>query len=305
MQSMRILFDVAIIGGGYAGMAAALQIARSRRRVLVIDGARGRMRSDPQVHGFLSQDGTAPDVLLQLSKAQLMRYPNVSWKQGIASHARREGDVFTITDAHLETYRAKRLILAAGVVDLLPPVPGLKSRWGKYVHLCAFCDAYERAHGAVGMLATDGLAYEQALTLADWSPVTLFTNGVCSLDPVQNRMLTAHGVLIEQERVIGLSGDRVTVDLADRRAVPLDALFIAPRVRQHSALAEQLGCAVSQSPQGTVILVDDAQRTSVPGVFACGDASNLNGSVSTAAGEGATAGIAVHRSLIFEAPLPA
>jgi len=238
--------------------------------------------------------------LLRQSKTQLLHYPSASWRQGVASHARREGEFFTVTDAHLRTYRAKRLILASGVVDQLPAVPGLKARWGKCVHLCAYCDAYERAHGAVGILATGRLAYEQAITLADFGPITLFTNGVCPLTQAQNRTLTAHGVLIEQEPVVALRGERASVELTDQRIVPMDALFLVPRLRQGAALAEQLGCAMDDRPEGSVIVVDHEKRTSIPGVFACGDASNLNGSVAAAVGEGTIAGIATHRSLIFD-----
>ncbi|KKB61441.1 hypothetical protein WM40_23065 [Robbsia andropogonis] len=290
-------YDVTIIGGGYAGIAAALQLARAHCRVLVFDAGRPRDRFSTTSHDFIGLDERPAATLAAAAKARLLRYPNVEWIGASATYAYAKDELFVVVDTSTTEYRTRRLILASGRVDALPKLPGLAERWGKTVSLSPYYTAYALDKTPLGVLAFGPDAVEQALLLADWGPVTLFTNDAFILPPEQNHALTARGVLIEQERVTGLAGSGASVQLADKRTVPLTMLFMVPPSRLGSPIARQLGCDICQSRTGEYVLTDASQQTSIRGVFACGDIARVSYAVSLAVGDGTAAGIAVHRSL--------
>jgi thioredoxin reductase len=292
-------YDVIVVGGSYAGLSAALQVARTRRRVAVIDAGVRRNRFAAASQGFLGQDGRPPGDIVADARAQLLAYPTVTWLQGTAAHAAEADGVFRVAMATGEVHAAKRVVLATGVVDQLPDIPGLEAHWGRHVFLCPYCHGYELDNGRIGVIAVSPLAIHQATLLPDWGRVTLFTNGAMALDEAQTADLTARGVVIEPEPVAEIVGDTPTVRLRDGREVPMDGLFTASHYRLASPLAAQLGCAVDEGPMGPVIRTDELKATSVPGVFACGDAARAMHSVALAVGDGALAGIGAHRSLIF------
>ncbi|WEX77743.1 NAD(P)/FAD-dependent oxidoreductase [Sinorhizobium numidicum] len=290
--------DVAIVGGSYAGLAAALQLARARRSVVVVDAGHRRNRFAGTSHGFLTRDGEAPASIAESGRQQLLAYPDVRFVEGVAEMARPEGEGFNIS-LQGENLSARRLILATGVVDELPAIPGLRERWGRTVFHCPYCHGHELARGQIGVLATGPHAFYQAMMLPDWGSTTLFINGAFEPDASQSAMLAARGVKIEKEPVVELEDSKATVILADGRKVSLDGLFVAPRTRMASDLPEALGCAFEEGPMGPFIRTDPMKATSVAGVYACGDAARAAGSVSHAVGDGVTAGMAAHQSLIF------
>lgn len=291
--------DVIIIGGSYAGMAAALQLVRGRRNVAVLDAGQRRNRFASAAHGVLGQDGKAPAAIAADAKAQLLMYPNVTWRDGTAVSAEKTGDCFTVHTAQGERLTAERLILATGVIDDLPAIPGLAERWGQSVFHCPYCHGYELDHGPLGVLATCAASLHQALLIPEWGQTTFFTNGVLDLDDGQLRQLQARGVTIETAVVTAISGEHASVKLRDGRVIELVGLFIASKVKAASPLAEQLGCEFAEGPLGPYIKVDMMQKTSVAGVFACGDAARIAGNVTFAMADGALAGLAAHGSLIF------
>lgn len=290
-------FDVIIIGGSYAGMSAAMQLARARRRILVVDGGMRRNRFAATSHGFLGQDGRAPDAIAAEGKQQLMAYPTVQWLDGEAKQATQVPDGFAVRMTSGQLVRARLLVLATGVVDELPEVPGLAERWGKHVFHCPYCHGYELGQGNIGVLAVGPVSLHHATMLPDWGKVTLFTNGAIELDETQRQAFIARGVTIELERVEGIV-DAATVVLADGRRVVMDGLFTASRTHVASPVAEQLGCRFEESPIGTYIQTDALKATSVQGVFACGDAARMAGSVAFAVGDGVQAGVAAHQALL-------
>lgn len=290
-------FDVIIIGGSYAGMSAAMQLARARRRILVVDGGMRRNRFAATSHGFLGQDGRAPDAIAAEGKRQLMAYPTVQWLDGEAKQATQVPDGFAVRMTSGQLVRARLLVLATGVVDELPEVPGLAERWGKHVFHCPYCHGYELGQGNIGVLAVGPVSLHHATMLPDWGKVTLFTNGAIELDETQRQAFIARGVTIEPERVEGIV-DAATVVLADGRRVVMDGLFTASRTHVASPVAEQLGCRFEESPIGTYIQTDALKATSVQGVFACGDAARMAGSVAFAVGDGVQAGVAAHQALL-------
>lgn len=292
--------DVIIIGGSYAGLSAALPLARARRTVLVVDEGLRRNRFATASHGFLTQDGVAPDEIAAKARAQLMAYGTVQWTQGRATQLGGLADEFSVTLQDGTRHHAHRLILASGVSDALPALPGLAERWGRQVFHCPYCHGYELQQGAIGVLATSERSSHQALMLPDWGPTTFFLHEQPMPASDTLAQLQARGVTLVQGKVAHLAGDAddLQVVMADGRRFELTGLFVATRT-QPGPLAAQLGCALEDNPTGPYVRTDATQSTSVPGVFACGDLARPTGSVPLAVGDGAMAGVAAHRSLMF------
>jgi thioredoxin reductase len=288
--------DAVVVGGSFAGMSAAMQLARARRELVVIDSGLRRNRFAARSHGFLGQDGRAPEAIVAEAKAQLLAYPNVRWLQATAASAERRAGGFAVATQD-ETLLSKRLVLATGVIDDLPPLEGLTERWGKSVFHCPYCHGYELNKGRIGVLASGPMSIHQALLLPDWGTVTLFLNDSFEPDEAQSAALAERGVTTERARVARLT-DAATVELSDGQRVVLDGLFTLSTTRMASPLAEQLGCAFDQGPLGPFISRSGLLETTIPGVFACGDAARAFGNVAIAVGDGAMAGASAHRSLI-------
>ncbi len=297
-------FDVIIIGGSYAGLSAATQLARARRRVLVVDAGQRRNRYAMHSHGFLGQDGRAASAIAADGRAQLMKYPTVRWHEGAAVQAQALNDGFRVTLADGSAHAARRLVLATGMVDELPAIPGLAERWGSSVFHCPYCHGYELEQGRIGVLATSAHSFHHAMMLPDWGQVTFFLNGAFAPDDTQLAQLAARGVTIERAPVQAMSGV-ATVALGDGRALEMDGLFVLSRLHSASPLAEQLDCAMEEGPMGHYLRTDAAKATSIPGVYACGDAARMAGSVAFAVADGAMAGVAAHQSLVFGLPAAA
>jgi thioredoxin reductase len=290
--------DVIVVGGSYAGMSAALQLARARQKVVVIDAGSRRNRFAATSHGFLGRDGESPETIARQARDQLRAYPGLSWIDAVvnAAEAHPQGFVLTLYDGR--QLHARRLVLATGVVDELPAIEGLQQRWGRTVFACPYCHGYELAQGAIGVLASGPLSMHHALMLPDWGRVTLFNCGTWQPDEAQLAALQARGVNTESSPVARIV-DAASVELGDGRRLAMDGLFVLSRTRMASALAQSLGCAFDEGPMGSFIRTDAFKESTVPGVFACGDAARAAGSVALAVGDGAMAGVASHQSLIF------
>ncbi len=298
---MQIPYDVIVIGGSYAGMAGALQLARGRRNVAVIDAGVRRNRFTSHSHGVLGQDGKSPNAIAAEAKAQLLEYPTVTWLQDTVIAAEKAGDLFTVITADNKTLRAKRLLLATGVSDHLPAITGLQARWGQSVFHCPYCHGYELNQGHLGVLAIGEASIHQALMIPDWGPTTFFTNNCFTPNALQQKQLAARNVRIESETISEISGEQsVIVKLDNGRLIELTGLFVASLTKPASPIAQDLGCELAESPVGFYVKTDELKQTSVPGVFACGDVGRPMGSVTFAISDGAQAGFAVHRSLIFD-----
>ncbi|MBB3426139.1 thioredoxin reductase [Rhizobium sp. BK312] len=290
--------DVIVIGGSYAGMAAALQLLRARRKVLVIDAGKRRNRFAEESHGFLGQDGINPGEIARKAREQLSAYPTLTWVEGTAEQAEGEKDAFVVTMADATRHDGRRLLFATGVSDALPEIEGLGQRWGKSVFHCPYCHGYELGQGRIGCIATGPMSLHQAQLLPEWGEVTLFLNGSFVPDGAQRTDLAARGVTIEAAPIARLEG-KADVRLTDGRLLPFAGLFTASRVSPSSPIAERLGCAIEETPFGTQIQTDAMKETTISGAFACGDAARIPHSVSLAVGDGAWAGAQLHRSLVF------
>ncbi len=294
--------EVIVIGGSFAGLSAAMQLARARRRVLVIDAGQPRNRFAAHAHGFFGQDGKPPAQIVEEAAAQLAAYPTVRRIAGDARTAERDADGrFHVTLADGSRASADRLILATGIRDELPALPGLAERWGVSVLHCPYCHGYEVSGRRLGVLATHPLSVHQAILIPDWGPTTWFTQGVVEANHEEAALLDARGVRIERSPVVEILGDAPRIEalrLADGQVVPVDALFVGARTAMASDLAQQLGCAFDDGPLGPVVRVDAGKGTSVAGVFAAGDASTPMSNATFASASGVMAGVAAHRSLI-------
>ena len=260
-------YDAIVIGGSYAGLAAATQLARARRRVLVVDAGQRRNRFATHSHGFLTQDGTpAADIAAQ-GRAQLMVYPTVEWREGKVTAAGRAGQGFRIEvdGVESEAIEARRLVLATGVIDHLPEVPGLAERWGRHVFHCPYCHGYELNQGRLGALAVSPLSMHVALMLPDWGQATLFLNGAFEPDTEQLAQLQARGVELERGLIDRIEG-AMDIVMRDGRVITQDGLFTLSRVEVASPVAAQLGCEFEDGPLGRTIKTDAMKATTVPGV---------------------------------------
>lgn len=297
------IHDVIIIGGSYAGLSAALQLGRARRDVLIIDEGKRRNRFASHSHGFLTQDGVDPAIIAADARAQVMEYPSVQWLAARADRAARieknevPGAAFEVTVSG-HRHLARRLLLATGVRDILPDITGLTERWGKAVFHCPYCHGYELNQGQIGVIAGSELSMHHALMLPDWGPTTFILNGAFEPDDEQLKSLAARGVTVEHNPIAKITG-HADIVLADGRTLPFAGLFALARFEMTSPIAEGLGLEFEEGPVGATIKTDPMKETSMPGVFACGDAARPMASVALAVGDGNLAGAGLHRSLMF------
>lgn len=307
MQTTPAPHDVIVVGGSFAGLSAALMLARARKRVLLVDSGKPRNRFAAEAHGVIGHDGTPPDVLLGNAVAQLMAYPSVTLKVAMATGVSGHDGHFTLAldgggeQVESERVEASKLVLATGVTDLLPDIRGADERWGTGILHCPYCHGFEVADRALGVLGTCAMSPHQALLISEWGPTTYFSQGQFEPDEEQLRQMRALGIAIEPSPVVAVEGAGRSVErvlLADGRAVTIAAMFLAPAQELASDLALQLGCELDSGPLGPFVKVDGMKQTSVAGVFAAGDLAAPMQSVPMALAAGQMAGLAAHRALM-------
>jgi thioredoxin reductase len=299
--------EVAVVGGGPAGLSAALVLGRCCREVLLVDSGRPRNPS-ARMHCFLGRDDTDPAELREVGRAQLARYPTVKLEDGEvidAGCAAGGGPGFVLTLAGGRRVQARKLLLATGMVDELPPLPGLRELWGRSAFPCPYCDAWELRGQRLGVLG--GGSGESAVALCraltTWSDdVVLYSHAPAEISAEEEAELAAGGVPVVRARVqrvrgMGPEGRPVRLSLEGHAAVERDALFVSGPQRQRSPLVERLGCRLNE--RGTVD-TGDHESTNVPGLFVAGDASGNVQFAIVAAAEGAEAGFAINRALVRE-----
>ncbi|MCQ4164994.1 NAD(P)/FAD-dependent oxidoreductase [Tahibacter harae] len=294
-------YDALIVGGSYAGLAAGLILARARRRILIADAGAPRNHVARHAHGVLAQDGRPGHEILAAARAQLAAYPGVSWlAQEVTAACGSDGD-FRLHAADGTAWRSRKLLLASGVTDTLPDIPGLAECWGASVLHCPYCHGYEIGGGAIGVLNATPHAALHAQLIADWGEVTLFTQGADVIDAEQRAQLTRRRIALETvpvRRAEGQGRQLSGLHLADGRRVPLRALFVAVQTNPRGALPGLLGCALESTPQGSILQTDAQKQTSIAGVYAAGDAALARSNITLAAADGVNAAVALHHALI-------
>lgn len=307
---METTYDAIVVGGSFAGLSAAMMLARARRKVLVLDAGKPRNRYSSASHGFLGQDGRSPKDIMETGRQQLLAYPTVCFHKAEATEAVPTEDGFAVTfqDSALEhggVAHAKKLILATGLTDHLPDVPGMLELWGEGVNQCPYCHGYEQAGRKFAIFGAGPGSVHHALIVSDWTEdTTLLTNGGDWLTGDHRAMLSARGIGIDETPLRRLvprgpnSRELGAVEFVDGRTVPYGALFTGTRWSFASPLAERLGCETEEGHSGPLVKVDMMKETTVPGVFAAGDTSNPMANTNLAAASGTLAGTGAHQSLL-------
>ncbi len=290
-----------MVGGGPAGLSAALMLGRCRRRVLLCDAGRQRNVRARAMHGFLTRDGIPPAEFLRLGRAELERYETVELRSATIRDVLRTPGGFTVVTEHDLRWSARKLLLATGVVDELPELEGLDAFYGASVHHCPYCDAWEWRDQPIAVLGAGEPASALAIALRWWSAdVVLCTDGPAGISDNYRQRLTEAGIVHCEERVVRLegTGDRLErLVLASGEAIPRRALFLATGQRQACELASRLGCRFTE--KGAVD-TGTCEATNVPGLYVAGDASKEAQFVVVAAAEGAEAAMAIHKALVAE-----
>ena len=300
LDGMGNEWDCVIVGGGAAGLSAALVLGRARRRTLVIDAGAPSNAAAHGIGGLLGSDGRPPAELYARGRAELAAYPTVEVRSGevVAGHPG-----FTLELADGTTERARTVLLATGMAYETPDVPGLAPLWGRSVFHCPFCHGWEVRDAPVAVLATGDRAVHSALMIRGWTDdVVVLPGAPDGLDDDQRGRLSAAGVAVDERpvaRFVARDGELSAVEFEDKDQLPRRGALVATTLRQRSALAAHLGAAVSATPLAPdALLVDDVQRTSVPGLFAAGDVAARMPQVAAAVASGSLAGASVVQHLL-------
>ncbi|WP_234733519.1 NAD(P)/FAD-dependent oxidoreductase [Tellurirhabdus bombi] len=293
-------YEIIIVGGSFAGLSAALVLGRSLRQVLVLDSGQPANRQTPHSHGFLTRDGDKPTDLLAIAREQALAYPTVRLLTAQATTASGEAGNFVVTTDKGDTFGAKRLLLATGLTEVMPALPGFAECWGISILHCPYCHGYEVKDEAVGILANGDKGFDMMKLIQHWSPnLTLFTNGPSTLTPEQTAKLKEHGLNLVETPVIAIqhNEERMTnLLLSDQTKHALGAMYAHPHLNQKSDLAQQLSC---EHDDLGFVKIDEFGRTNVEGVYAAGDTQTMQRQVLVAAANGLKAATTINRELIW------
>ncbi len=294
-------FDAIIIGGSYSGLSAGMALGRSLRRVLIIDGGKPCNIQAPHSHNFLTQDGKTPKEISAAAKRQVAKYETVTFYNGLATHGTKTGQDFKISTRSGDDFTAKKLILATGVSDQIPEIPGFSECWGISVIHCPYCHGYELRNAKTGILGNGDYGFEFSKMISNWTrDLTLFTNGKSTLTPWQSEKLKKHDIKIVETAVARFeheSGLIKNISFKDGSKAGVQTVYARTPFAQRSTLPKALGCELTEEGY---INVDALQRTTVPGIFACGDNTSPMRSISNAVASGAASGAVLNKELIHE-----
>ena len=294
-------FDVIIIGGSYSGLAAGMALGRSLRKVLIIDSGLPCNRQTPYSHNFITQDGVPPGEIAAIAKGQVEKYPTISSFDGLATSGIKTENGFKIVVSTGQVFQGTKLVFATGISDIMPEIAGFTECWGNTAVHCPYCHGYEIRNVKTGILGNGDSGFEFALMIFNWTKdLTLFTNGRSLLTDQQSDKLKNLGVQIIEIEVDALqhsSGVVNAITMKDGSRIALNAIYYRPAFSQHCTIPQSLGCGLTEAGY---IQTDNLQRTTIPGVFACGDNSSPMRTVANAVATGTAAGMAINKDLILE-----
>ncbi len=294
------MYDVIVVGAGPAGLSAALILGRSRRRVLVCDTGRPRNAASQGMHGYLTRDGIPPHEFLRIAREQLAQYDTVELRDAEVVAAECVDGRFSVTLANDERLGARKLLIATGVVDHVPQIPGFQELYGRSVFHCPYCDGWEVRDRPLAVYGRGARGFGLSLELTGWSrDLVLCSDGPCELDAEERARLDRNGIRVREERVARLegSGRLERIVFASGEPLPRHALFFTTGQTQQSQLARRLGCEINE--KGTV-RTGKYETTHLTGLYVAGDASRAVQWVVVAASEGAEAAFAINTDLLKE-----
>ncbi|MEO7215475.1 NAD(P)/FAD-dependent oxidoreductase [Mucilaginibacter sp.] len=298
---MKADFDVIIVGGSYAGLSAAMALGRAIRNVLVLDSGKPCNRQTPHAHNLLTHDGHKPADIAQQALQQVLNYPTIRIKKGIATKASRDENLFKIETDKGQTFTTRKLLFATGIVDTMPEIPGFADCWGISVLHCPYCHGYEVRNEPTAIFANGEAAYEFSKIINNWTKeLTLLTNGPSQLTMQQTADLHRHRIIINEkplQQVVHDGGYIREVHFTDGTSLSINAMYAKLAFEQQCGLPKALGCEFTEAG---FIKIDDMQQTSVNGVFAAGDNTTMFRSLSIAIAAGNRAGALINHQLIQE-----
>lgn len=298
-------YDVIIIGGSFAGLSAALPLARARKNVLVVDAGLRRNRFAMHSHNFLAQDGHEPASIIANAKHQLEKYSSIVWLNASVIDVQvriNHYEVFTEAENNnYTTFQTEKIIIATGVKDELPQIDGLAERWGKSIFHCPYCDGYELNLGQIGVLYSGTHSLHMALMLPDWGNTTLFLNGAVLIDAIEPALrdqLKQRHVKLDTRKIAKIQ-NHCELKFENGDQTQLDGLFISTFMRIQSPWVRRLGLNIDSNEYGEALLTNTFKQTNLNNIYACGDITRSGGSVAFSVADGAMAGVAVHKSFVF------
>lgn len=294
-------FDAIIVGGSYSGLSAAMSLGRSLRHVLVIDNGAPCNSQTPHSHNFITHDGHTPRQIAEAAKKQVEAYNTVHFHNGLAIQGKKISDGFEITTQAGEIFFSRKLIFASGIRDIMPDIKGFSDCWGISILHCPYCHGYEVKNEKTGLILNGDMALEFAKMINHWTKdLTLFTNGPSTLSTEQTDLLKQHKILINEKEIKAFShnnGYIQTMHLKDGSECAMTALYTKADYVQHCPIPEHLGCKLNDKG---LIEVDMLQKTSVDGIYACGDNCLSGRAISLSVSSGAMAGMALNKELVEE-----
>jgi thioredoxin reductase len=299
-------WDCIVVGGGAAGLSAALVLGRARRRALVVDADGQSNLAAGGIGGLLGHDGRPPAEFYEAGRSELGAYPSVEVRRGEVVTGTSDGEGFELEMADGTRERTRRVLLATGMDYRMPDIPGLRELWGRSVFHCPFCHGWEMRDQPLAVLADAERAVHMALMLRGWTDdVVVLTDGPAGLDEDATGKLTAAGVRVDEREIaefVAESGELAAVRFTDGTSIDRRGVLVAASLRQRGGLAAQLG--VTALPSGPVAVdaveIDPFHRTSVPGVFSAGDLSAQMPQVAAAIAAGSLSAAAVVQSLLAD-----
>jgi thioredoxin reductase len=297
-----MILDCAVIGGGPAGLNAALVLGRSRRKTILFDDNKPRNAVTSESHGFITRDGIHPQEFKRIAQEELSRYPDVRIEKQRVHRINKENTLFQVETENGEVYSAKKIIIATGFKEVLPDIPRVKEFYGKSLFSCPFCDGWELRNRPLAVIADDQKAFHMAKMVSNWTnDLIIFTNGSKVLSLEEQELLKSNGISINEKKIaafIGENGMLEKIQFEDETSVLREGGFIAAEWKQAASFDSSLEYILNE--QGG-IATDSWQRTNTEGVFACGDTRIAGPSqLIIAAGEGCMAAVAVNAALIEE-----
>lgn len=294
-------YDIIIVGGSYAGLSTAMALGRALRKVLVIDSGNPCNQQTPHSHNFLTNDGKTPKEIAGIARQQVQQYKTVDFLSGFVISGSKTETGFSIEIETGETFAAKKLVFATGIKDSMPAIPGFAECWGISVLHCPYCHGYEVRHQKTGILANGNDVVELAVLISNWTDdLTVYTNGKSTLSGEQVQKLQQHNIYINENEIEKLEHTKGYVErilFKDGSNATVKAIYARLPFVQHSAVPQSLGCELSTEGY---IKIDATQRTTVPGIFACGDNTTRMRTVANAVAMGTTTAMMVNKELIEE-----